>query len=440
MQNRDNSTRQQTFLMQTLAEQLDRRQPLYKLAVAIPWEVFEQEFAEHYSEEGRPAKPVRLMVGLLLLRQKFNVSDEGVVEQWVQNPYWQHFCGMSEFQWEVPCDPSDLVYFRRRIGEEGVTLIMGISASMHGERARESEVVIDTTALEKNITWPTDTKLCRKIIGRCWKVADRNGVKLRRRYGREVRRCLMAQRWRKNPHKRKAAHKGQRKLRTIARRLIWELERKLPGDALHQQRENFELYRRVLDQKPHDKGKIYSTHEPQVYCMAKGKEHKKYEFGSKGSVAMTKTGGVIVAAMAHEQNLYDGDTLPEGLDLAEMITARRPLKAIVDRGYRGRKLVGGTEVLVPGRAVPGQSKSQTTKMRQRFRRRAAIEPVISHLKHDSRLGRCFLKGFAGDNINIMLAAAAWNFRKWMRVFASFWLRLLRALSAVSITSPHPVSR
>jgi IS5 family transposase len=132
----------------------------------------------------------------------------------------------------------------------------------------------------------------------------------------------------------------------------------------------------VLDQKPHDKAKVYSLHEPQVYCMAKGKEHKKYEFGSKVSVAMSKTGGVIVAAMAHEKNLYDGDTLPEVLDLAETVTAKRPLKAIVDRGYRGRKQVGGTEVLMPGRAIPGQSKSQTTKMRQRFRRRAAIEPVI----------------------------------------------------------------
>ena len=154
MQFRGNRVHQQSFLMPTLAEQLDRRQPLRKLADAIPWEAFEKEFGEYYSEEGRPAKPVRLMVGLLLLKQMFNVSDERVVESWVQNPYWQYFCGMKEFQWELPCDPSDLVYFRRRIGEEGVTLIMGISANMHGEKAQESEVVIDTTAQEKNITYP----------------------------------------------------------------------------------------------------------------------------------------------------------------------------------------------------------------------------------------------------------------------------------------------
>lgn len=420
--------------MPTLAEQLDRRQPLRKLADGIPWEAFEKEFGEYYSEEGRPAKPVRLMVGLLLLKQMFNVSDEKVVELWVQNPYWQYFCGMVEFQWDFPCDPSDLVYFRRRIGEEGVTLILGISASMHGEKALESEVMIDTTAQEKNITYPTDTKLYRKIIARCWKLADRNAVKLRRRYGKEVRRCLMAQRWRKDPCKRKAARRGQRKLRTIAGRLVRELQRKLPAEVVEAHQENFTLYRRVLAQKPHERAKIYSLHEPQVYCMAKGKEHKKYEFGSKASVAMTKGSTVIVAAMAHEKNLYDGDTLPEVLDQAEMITHQRPLKAIVDRGYRGRKQVGATEVLVPGSAKPGQSKSLATRMRQRFRRRAAIEPVISHLKHDYRLLRCFLKGFAGDNLNLMLAAAAWNFRKWMRQCASFWLRLLRAFLALSPSS------
>jgi IS5 family transposase len=437
MQSRGKPIRQQTFLMQTLGEQLDRRQSIYKLAERMPWTVFEEEFAEYYSGEGRPAKAVRLMVGLLLLKQMFNVSDETVVGQWVQNPYWQFFCGMEQFQWELPCDPSDLVYFRRRIGETGVGLIMAVSAGLHGERAREKEVVIDTTAQEKNVTWPTDTKLYRKIIGRCWKVADGHGVKLRRRYGREVRNCQMAQRWRKDPRKRKAAHKGQRKLRTIAGRLIRELERKLPAGAMELQRENFALYRRVLAQKPQDKAKVYSLHEPQVYCMAKGKEHKKYEFGSKASVAMCKQSGVIVAAVAHEKNLYDGDTLPEVLGLAEVVMEQRPDKAIVDRGYRGRKSVEGTEVLVPGKPKPGQGKAMTLKMRQRFRRRAAIEPVISHLKHDCRLMRCFLKGFIGDSINLMLAAAAWNFRKWMRECASFWLWLLRSLATLQTTPLQP---
>ena len=136
------SVAQQTsFLMPTLAEQCDPRQPLKQLADALPWETFETAFAETYSEEGRPAKPVRLMVGLLLLKQLENLSDEAVVARWVQNPYYQHFCGMTQFQWELPCDPSELVYFRRRIGEQGVALILAVSARLHGEQAAEPTVV-----------------------------------------------------------------------------------------------------------------------------------------------------------------------------------------------------------------------------------------------------------------------------------------------------------
>ena len=238
----------------------------------------------------------------------------------------------------------------------------------------------------------------------------------------------MAQRLRKDPRRRKAARRGHRRLRTIAGALIRELERKLPAAVREEQRENFTLYRRVLAQKPQDTDKIYSLHEPHIYCVAKGKEHKKYEFGTKASVAMTKTHGVIVAAVAHEKNLYDAHTLPEVLDQAEAITDIRATRAIVDRGYRGRKFVDGTEILVPGRAPRGQSRAKSAAMRKRFRRRAAIEPLISHLKHDFRLLRCFLKGFQGDQLNLMLAAAAWNFRKWMRLFILFWLRFLCSLS------------
>ena len=234
-------------------------------------------------------------------------------------------------------------------------------------------------------------------------------------------------RLRKDPRRRKAARRGHRRLRTIAGTLMRELERKLPAALREEQRENFTLYRRVLAQKPQDTDKIYSLHEPHIYCVAKGKEHKKYEFGTKASVAMTKTHGVIVAAVAHEKNLYDAHTLPEVLEQAEAVTDIRARAVIVDRGYRGRKFVDGTEVLVPGRAAHGQSRAKSAAMRKRFRRRAAIEPVISHLKADFRLLRCFLKGFQGDQLNLMLAAAAWNFRKWMRLFVLFWLRFLCSL-------------
>ena len=326
---------------------------------------------------------------------------------------------MAEFQWSVPCDPSDLVYFRKRIGAAGVQRILKVTVQLHGARAQETEVVVDTTVQEKNITHPTDTKLTHKIIRRCWKLADYNGVKLRRRYRKAVRQCVLAQRWRKDPRKRKAAHRALRKLKVMAGRLIRELERKLPETVHTEQREDFALYRRVLRQQVGDRNKIYSLHEPQVYCLSKGKEHKKYEFGSKASVVMTKTHGVIVGAVAYEENLYDGDALRPALEQTRAITEAQPAKAIVDRGYRGRKEVDGTEVLLPGKPKPGQSKRESAKMRARFRWRAAIEPLISHLKHQYRLMRCFLKGFGGDQINLLLAAAAWNLKKWLRTAARF---------------------
>lgn len=436
MQPKPAASRQISFLMPTLGEQLDPRQPLKQLADTLPWSEFEPAFGKYYSEEGRPAKPVRLMVGLLLLKQMFNQGDETVVAAWVQNPYWQYFCGMTEFQWQLPCDPSDLVYFRKRIGEAGMQRILKVSAQLHGDKALETEVVVDTTVQEKNITHPTDTKLAHKIIRRCWKLADRNGVKLRRRYRKAVRHGVMAQRWRKDPKKRKAAHRALRKMKVIAGRLIRELERKLPDEVRAAHRENFALYRRVLRQQPADRDKIYSLHEPQVYCMSKGKEHKKYEFGSKASVVMTKNHGVIVGAVAHEANLYDGDALRPALEQTRAITGQQPVKAIVDRGYRGRKAVDGTEVLLPGQPKPGQSKSVSAKMRARFRRRAAIEPLISHLKHQYRLARCFLKGFVGDQVNLLLAAAAWNLRKWLRAAAFFWLLLLRLLAGKQTPLTH----
>jgi len=430
MQAKPSGAPQTSFLMPTLGEQLDPRQPLKQLAEKFPWGEFEQAFGRYYSPEGRPAKPVRLMVGLLLLKQMFNQGDETVVAAWVQNPYWQYFCGMSEFQWQVPCDPSDLVYFRQRIGEAGVQRILQASAQLHGPAAQEKEVVMDTTVQEKNITHPTDTKLTHKIIRRCWKLADRNGVKLRRRYRKAVRQGVMAQRWRRDPRKRKAAYRALRKMKTMAGRLIRELERKLPAEVREGPRANFALYRRVLCQQLSDRNKIYSLHEPQVYCLSKGKEHKKYEFGSKASVVMTKTTGVIVGAVAHAENLYDGDALRPALQQTRTITGQQPAKAIVDRGYRGRKEVDGTEVLLPGKPKPGQSKGVSARIRARFRRRAAIEPLISHLKHQYRLARCFLKGFVGDQVNLLLAAAAWNLRKWLRAVALSWLQCIRLIALI----------
>lgn len=396
---------QGTFLYPDLLDQLDPKHPLLQLATRIPWERFEAEFSALYSDQGRPAKPTRLMVGLMLLKQLENLSDERVVELWTQNPYYQALCGMTEFQWSLPCDPTDLVYFRKRIGEDGARLIFETSVELHGEDAKEREITVDTTIQEKNITFPTDLKLMEKIIKNCWMIADREGVRLRRSFRRTLPKLRM---------KRMKMAKKAKKLSTMAGALIRELHRKLSSEALAYHREQLDLFERVRNQKRSDKNKVYSLHEPDILCISKGKAHKQYEFGRKASVAVTKTTGIIVGAMSFNENVYDGHTLPDVLEQCWTITKICPSVAICDRGYRGLKQVGDTRILIPGCPKKKDTRYQRLKARQRFRRRAAIEPVIGHLKHDHRMARSYLKGAVGDAINLFMAAAAFNFRKWMR--------------------------
>jgi len=409
-----------------LLEQLNPKHPLHLLANQIPWDAFEEEFATLYSHTGQPGKPIRLMVGILILKQMDNLSDERVVEKWVENPYYQHFCGEREFQWKFPCDPSDLVHFRNRIGIKGMEWIFTISIAMHQEEALEKEIVVDTTVQEKNITYPTDTKLHARIIEKCVGIAQGAGVPLRRSYARTVKKLQMAQRFRRSPKTQKKAIKAARQLKTIAGRLVRELERKLNKDQQEKFAKKLGLFQRVLQQQRSDKNKVYSLHEPDVSCISKGKLHKKHEFGSKVSVAMTKTSGIIVGALSFKGNPYDGHTLPEVLDQVRRFRGELPKIAICDRGYRGRAKIGETEILIPKPPKKDATAHEKQKMRRRFRRRAAIEPIIGHLKSDHRMGRNFLKGVTGDEVNVLLAAAAFNFKKAMRALALFfvWIRML----------------
>ena len=143
---------QRDLFLANLEDLVDPRHRLSMLAKEIDWAGIEEGYAPLYSKVGCPAKPVRLMVGLLILKQVYHLADETVVEEWVSNPYFQYFCGEKEFQWEFPCDPSDLVHFRHRIGKEGVEKILAASIRIHGRKVLEEAVSIDTTVQEKNIT------------------------------------------------------------------------------------------------------------------------------------------------------------------------------------------------------------------------------------------------------------------------------------------------
>jgi IS5 family transposase len=392
----------------TFEEQLSHRHPLYILANQIKWDIFEAAFTPLYSEEGRPGKPIRLMVSLLMLKHVRNLSDESVVEQWMENVYYQYFSGEKSYACGVPCEASELVHFRNRIGTEGIELIFKESIRVNGKDGHEPEATTDSTVQEKNITYPTDSKLHRKIIAQCVGIASTEEIELRQSYTRTVKKLLLEQRFRHHAKNKGRARKADRKIKTIAGRLVRELERKLtPG--LHQ--DTLELFKKVLMQKRADSNKIYSLHEPHTQCMSKGKEHKKYEFGSKVSIITTKTTGVIIGAINIERNVHDSKTLQPAIEQQQRLTGITLKNNFVDRGYRGVKEVLGTAIIVPDKPDKQRTLYQKQKLRNGFRRRAAIEPKIGHLKQDHRLGRNFYKGIKGDNINVMLAAAAMNFKR-----------------------------
>jgi len=233
---------------------------------------------------------------------------------------------------------------------------------------------------------------------------------------------MMEQRFRNHPKNKRRAIKASKKMKTIAGRLVRELQRNLSSESYKKYEEKLELFERVINQKRDDKNKIYSLHELEVYCISKGKEHKKYEFGSKASIVTTKNSGIINGAM-NVKNEFDGHTMPSIIKQCEELRGVEIDKLIVDRGYRGTSKVGTTIIQRPERPKKSDTPYDRQKKRKDFGRRAAIEPIISHLKTDFLLSRNYLKGEVGDIINLTLSCAAFNFRKYMRrlefIFAIF---------------------
>ena len=272
------------------------------------------------------------MAGLLYLQHAYRLSDEAVVARWVENPYYQHFCGETFFQHRFPLDPSSLTRWRKRIGEEGVewlltkTIEAGRAAGVISERSAET-VIVDTTVMEKAIAHPTDARLYEKARRRLVKLAQEAGLSLRQSYARLAPR--LAGQVGRYAHARqfKRMRKGLRRLKGYTGRVLRDIQRQLGAvtDAELRQRIEAEiaLADRLLRQKPKDKRKLYALHEPEVDCISKGKARVRYEFGTKVSVTTTHQEGFVVGMRAMPGNPYDGHTLREALEQVEILTGTR---------------------------------------------------------------------------------------------------------------------
>jgi IS5 family transposase len=397
----------------TLSSFIDVNHALVKLGKKLNWKKLEDSFSELYAKTGTPSKPIRLMSGLLLLKHLFDHSDEEVVEIWRQNPYYQYFTGGVYFEWELPCDASDLVHFRKRVGEKGALEIFQLSVDLHQSKVEKAtQVLIDTTVEEKNITFPTDTKLAVKIIKKCQAMAEKENITLRQNYKRIVKEELIKCRFAHHPKRKKEGKRAMKRIKIIAGRLVRDLDRKaaLAGKSFFEAHKAH--FTKVLNQKKEDKDKIYSLHEPHTACIAKGKTHKPYEFGAKIGLATLPGSNVIVGIAHFLGNPHDSTTLEATLANAEALTSKTFKSAIVDRGYRGQTQIGKTTIVIPNPKKDEKlSQYHKSKKRKQCRSRAAIEPIISHLKHDYRMGRNYLKGIIGDKLNAILAVTAFNLKK-----------------------------
>lgn len=404
----------------------DPKNSLYRLANEIKWEGFEETFGKFYCEDnGRPAKPIRLMVGLHYLKAVFGESDESVVEKWVENPYWQYFCGEKEFRHEFPCEPTSLVKWRKRIKEVGLekllkeTIASGLKLNVVTPHQLK-KINVDTTVMEKAIAFPTDSRLYDKMRQKLVRWAKENNIELRQTYTRLAKRAYLMQSRYRHARQMKRANRELKKLKIYLGRVTRDLERKTMDFQDERLKELLLLSYQLLNQKREDKNKIYSLHAPEVECIAKGKAHKKYEFGCKVSVATSSKGNFILGAKALHDNPYDGHTLPKVFEQLHRVNPTSiPIhEAFCDQGYRGH---GYQDENLTIHVVGPQRKKILPSLRRWFQRRAAIEPIISHMKNDNGTGRNHLLGESGDEMNAILMACGFNLRKCLKAL-SFWLQ------------------
>lgn len=421
-----------------LANIINMRHELVVLSKLINWQRLEEHFASFYSDEGRPANAIRMMVGLHLLKHIKGLSDELVCEEWRENPYMQYFCGEEYFCHDFPIERSGMTHFRGRVGEEALEILLQESLAAAYRAGAISpkdtqKVAIDTTVQEKAITHPTEHGLLLTAIENLGDAAKKEEISLRQSYVRVAKlAAIKAGRYIHAKQMKRA--KGQIKfLRVRLKRIIRDIRRNMETTS-----ETLETAlskaMRIGNQRRGDKNYLYAWHAPEVECIGKGKARKPYEFGCKASLATNlkpaKGGHFILHAQALHGNPFDGHTLKNAIDDIEKIVGAKPMQAFVDKGYKGHKLDKTnypTDIF-----ITGAKRNITPQIKREMKRRAVIEPIIGHAKNDGLLGKNHLKGRHGDKINTTLAATGFNLRQLLRFIRIIWLYFVMQLRQNSL--------
>ena len=409
---------------------LDMDHQLVALARKVDWGFLEKRFGEVYRDgPGQPPLPTRLMAGLTILNTPTISPTRSCARAWVENPYYQFFCGEEFFQHELVLDRSSLTRWRQRMGEKRMKALLQESLSIAVKSdalqpSELSEVIINTTVEPKNVMFPTDARLLNRARQILVRLAKRHGVALRQSYARVGKFALIKHQRYAHAKQFKRANRALKTLRTYLGRVIRDVARKVDDDPWLKEvvfKNILARARRARDQQQHQRGpKVYSLHAPEVECIGKGKAHRPYEFGVKVSVATThrhaKGGQFVTHAKALPGNPYDGHTLATVIPDMEALVGNTIKRIFADKGYRGHNAPPDYKFRV---FIAGQKRRMTPKIKREMRRRSAVEPVIGHLKSEHRMGRNYLWHRQGDAINAVLAATGYNFCLLLR-----WLKLL----------------
>ncbi len=422
---------------------IDLSHELVKASKMLNWRDLEGHFGATYCQNnGRPAINTRLMIGLQMLRCLHDISDEEVLEVWLQNPYWQYFCGMEYFQHKMPIDPSSMTRWRKRFGDAGVSkLAKALLEAMFDEKIITKndfkKVTLDTTVQTKAVRYPTDIMLYDRQREHLVNFAKSEGIKLRQNYNEVSKSALRRYSGYMHAKQFKRAKKMSRSIKCYLGRVVRDIERNAEkmSDKL---KESLEQSKRLLAQQRHDKNKIYSVHAPEVECISKGKTHKKYEFGVKVGFAVSTRSNWILGAVALPNNPYDGHTIEKTLTSMKELCGHEPNEVLCDLGYRRKDgLKAEMQVHIVKRSRRGLSRG----MKSFWNRRSAIEPIIGHMKSEHGLERNALKGELGDRINVLMSALGFNLKKLLKLlkerktlFVEIILGLLKNLAAKNYLS------